>query len=137
MVRDIVTDILVLKRPSEPCTKDDRQLFKDMEDTLAANADRCAGMAANMIGVHKTALAAFLGGEIVVMVNPVITDRSKQVNEVTEGCLSLTGERPAKRFETITVEYCDKSFKRRKKTFRGFEAQVIQHEMDHFAGIII
>ena len=137
MVKEIVRDIIILKRPSVPCTKDDRQLFKDMEDTLAANAERCAGLAANMIGVHKTALAAFIGGEIVIMVNPVMTDRSKQVYEAQEGCLSLTGERSAKRYEAITVEYRDKRFKLRKKTFRGFEAQVIQHEMDHFEGIII
>ncbi len=137
MVKDIVRDILVLKRRSEPCTKDDRQLFRDLEDTLAANSERCVGIAANMIGVHKTALAAFIGDEIVVMVNPVITDRSKQVYEVQEGCLSLDGERTAKRYEAITVEFCDKKFKRRKKTFKGFEAQIIQHEMDHFEGIII
>ena len=137
MVREIVHDIIILQRPSVHCTKDDRQLFKDMEDTLAANSERCVGIAANMIGVHKTALAAYIGGEIVIMVNPVITDHSKQVYEVQEGCLSLTGERTAKRFEAITVEYCDKKFKRRKKTFSGFEAQIIQHEMDHFEGTLI
>ena len=137
MVREIVKDVLVLGRHSEPCTKNDRQLFKDMEDTLAAHADGCVGIAANMIGVHKTALAAFIGDEIVIMVNPVITDRSKQVYETEEGCLSLTGVRQTTRYEAITVEYRDKKFKLHKKTFRGFEAQIIQHEMDHFEGKII
>ncbi|MBP3272014.1 MAG: peptide deformylase [Ruminococcus sp.] len=137
MVKDIVTDILILKRKSVPADKDDRQLFTDLCDTLAANSDRCVGMAANMIGVHKTVLAAQIGNSVTLMVNPVITDHSKDMYEVSEGCLSLTGERTTKRWQVITVEYLDKNFKKKKKTLRGFEAQIVQHEMDHFEGIII
>ena len=137
MVKDIVTDILILKRRSVPADKDDAQLFTDLCDTLQANSDRCVGMAANMIGVHKTVLAAMLGNTVTLMINPVITDHSKDMYEVSEGCLSLTGERPAKRYKVITVEYLDKNFRKKKKTLRGFDAQIIQHEMDHFEGIII
>lgn len=137
MVREIVRDVLVLGRKSEPATKDDTPVIRDLLDTLAANSDRCVGLAANMIGVHKTILAAAIGGKHIAMVNPKITDRSKDTYETEEGCLSLDGVRPVKRYQFITVEYLDNRFKRKKQTFKGFEAQIIQHEMDHFEGKII
>ena len=137
MVREIVRDVLVLRRRSEPATKEDMPVVRDMLDTLAANSDRCVGMAANMIGVHKTILVAAIGGKHIAMVNPKMTDHSKEVYETEEGCLSLDGVRPVKRYQFVTVEYLDHRFKRKKQTFRGFEAQIIQHEMDHFEGKII
>ena len=137
MVREIVRDVLVLGRRSEPATKEDMPVVRDMLDTLAANSDRCVGMAANMIGVHKTILVAAIGGKHIAMVNPKMTDHSKEVYETEEGCLSLDGVRPVKRYQFVTVEYLDHRFQRKKQTFRGFEAQIIQHEMDHFEGKII
>ena len=137
MVREIVRDVLVLGRKSEPATKEDTAVVRDLLDTLAANSDRCVGMAANMIGIHKTILAAAIGGKAVAMVNQKITDHSKETYETEEGCLSLDGVRPVKRWEIITVEYLDHRFKKKKQTFRGFEAQIIQHEIDHFDGKII
>lgn len=108
-----------------------------MLDTIEANAERCVGMAANMIGVRKTILVAQIGKEYLIMVNPKIVDHSKQYYDVEESCLSLTGRRPAKRYPIIAVEYLDKKFKKKRQTFRDFEAQIIQHEMDHFEGILI
>ena len=137
MVREVVRDVLVIGRKSEPATKDDMAVVRDLLDTLAANSDRCVGMAANMIGIHKTILAAAIGGKAVAMVNPKITDHSKETYETEEGCLSLDGVRPVKRWEIITVEYLDHRFKKKKQIFRGFEAQIIQHEIDHFDGKII
>ena len=137
MVREIVRDVLVLGRKSEPATKEDTAVVRDLLDTLAAKSDRCVGMAANMIGIHKTILAAAIGGKAVAMVNPKITDHSKETYETEEGCLSLDGVRPVKRWEIITVEYLDHRFKKKKQIFRGFEAQIIQHEIDHFDGKII
>ncbi|MBQ8175582.1 MAG: peptide deformylase [Oscillospiraceae bacterium] len=137
MVREIVTDVLFLKQKSEPATKDDMQIARDLLDTVIANEDRCVGMAANMIGERKTILTAYIGNEYIIMINPVIVDKSKQFYETMESCLSLTGERPAKRYSVITVEYYDKKWKKKKQTFKEFEAQIIQHEMDHFEGIII
>ena len=137
MVREIVRDILVLGRKSEPATKDDMPVIRDLLDILAANSDRCVGMAANMIGSHKTILAAAIGGKHIVMVNPKITEHSKDEYETEEGCLSLDGIRPVKRYQFITVEYLDHRFKKKKQTFRDFEAQIIQHEIDHFSGRII
>ncbi len=137
MVREIVTDVLFLKHKSEPATKDDMQIARDLLDTVIANEERCVGMAANMIGERKTILTAYIGNEYIIMINPVIVDKSKQFYETMESCLSLTGERPTKRYNVITVEYYDKKWKKKKQTFREFEAQIIQHEMDHFEGIII
>ena len=137
MVREIVTDVLFLKQKSEPATKDDMQIARDLLDTVIANEERCVGMAANMIGERKTILTAYIGNEYIIMINPVIVDKSKQFYETMESCLSLTGERPTKRYNVITVEYYDKKWKKKKQTFKEFEAQIIQHEIDHFEGIII
>lgn len=137
MVREIVTDPILLGVKSVPATKNDINIVHDLIDTVTANAHQCVGMAGNMIGEYKTILVALIGREYVPMINPIITDHSKQSYESREGCLSLSGTRTAIRYEIITVEYLDKKFKRKKQTFRGLEARIIQHEMDHFQGIII
>lgn len=137
MVRDIVKDESVLSVRSEPATRADMQTVRDLLDTVRANEERCVGMAANMIGVHKTVLVALIGDEYVAMINPVIVDRSKETYDTEEGCLSLSGVRSVTRHRIITVEYLDRKFKRRRGIFRDFEAEIIQHEMDHFEGKII
>ncbi|MGN0665974.1 MAG: peptide deformylase [Huintestinicola sp.] len=136
MVREIVRDPIILKVRSSAADENDMQTARDLMDTLKANSDRCVGMAANMIGIHKTILAAHLGKNFVIMINPVITAKEKEY-ETEEGCLSLDGVRPAKRWSVITVEYLDENMRKKKKVLRGFDAQIIQHEMDHFSGIII
>ena len=137
MIKEIITDPIFLSRKSETATKDDRQTIIDLLDTIKANAERCVGMAANMIGVRKTILTAKIGNEYLIMVNPKIIGHSGQCYDAEEGCLSLTGQRHAKRYPVIAVEYLDKNFKKKKHTFKDFEAQIIQHEMDHFEGILI
>ena len=137
MIRQIVRDEGFLRQRSVPATRADMQIIRDLTDTLQANREHCVGMAANMIGELKTILIAQLSGEAVIMVNPVIIDRSAQSYEVQEGCLSLLGTRPATRYRVITVEYLDRKFKKRRMILRDLEAQIIQHEMDHFEGKII
>ena len=137
MIREIVKDTFFLSQKSEPATRQDQPVIQDLLDTVRANADRCVGMAANMIGERKTILVAQAGKDYLVMVNPKIVDHSRQCYETEESCLSLTGQRPVKRYSVIVVEYLDRKFKRKKQMFRDFEAQIIQHEMDHFEGIII
>lgn len=137
MVKEIVTDPIILKISSTPATEADMQTVEDLKDTLKANSERCVGMAANMIGVHKTILAAYIGKDILVMINPVITDRGGKTYESEEGCLSLTGVRKTTRSSIITVEYLDEKFRKKKRTLRNFEACIIQHEIDHFSGILI
>ncbi len=137
MKREIVTDQFFLSQKSEAATKEDLPVAADLLDTVKANAERCVGMAANMIGVSKTILVALIGKEYVIMINPKIVDRSKLIYETEEGCLSLDGVRHTTRYKAITVEYLDKKWKKQKKTYKDFEAQIIQHEIDHFEGKII
>lgn len=137
MIRQIVRDVDFLSQKSVPATRADMPIIRDLIDTLYANREHCVGMAANMIGELKTILIARLSGEAVIMVNPVITDRSAQSYEVQEGCLSLLGTRPTTRSKVITVEYLDRKFKKRRMILRDLEAQIVQHEMDHFEGKII
>ncbi|HAX73296.1 MAG TPA: peptide deformylase [Firmicutes bacterium] len=136
MIKPIVKDVFFLKQKSEPATKADEQVILDLIDTLQANIHHCVGLAANMIGVKKRILVFSVGNMIIPMVNPVILKKDKPY-ETEESCLSLTGVRPTTRYETIEVEYLDIHFKKQKQTFKGFPAQIIQHEMDHFEGIII
>lgn len=137
MIKEIVKDPIFLSQKSEKASKEDKQVITDLLDTINANAERCVGLAANMIGVRKTILVALIGNKFEIMVNPVITDHSKLTYETEEGCLSHIGERKTTRFKAITVEYLDRNFKKKKQTFKDFEAQIIQHETDHFNGVII
>lgn len=136
MIKPIVKDVLFLGEKSEVATKEDMAVVDDLIDTLRANLDGCVGLAANMIGVKKRIIVFAVGSVIVPMINPVILKKEKSyVTE--ESCLSLTGFRETTRYETIEVEYFDKSFKKQRGTFTGFVAQIIQHEVDHCNGIII
>ena len=136
MVRTIMKDQFFLAQKSEPATREDLYLAQDLQDTLAANRDRCVGMAANMIGVRKRAIIVHMGISNVVMFNPKIT-RKEGPYETEEGCLSLPGERETTRYETITVEYTDAAWKKQRATYTGWTAQIIQHECDHLEGILI
>lgn len=136
MVKEIVRDVIFLAQKSSVAVKEDVSVGEDLLDTLRANSDRCVGLAANMIGVLKRVIAVNDDGKLMVMFNPVILKSSKQF-ETEEGCLSLDGARSTKRFETIKVEFFNEKFQKRIKTFSGFTAQIIQHEIDHCDGIII
>ena len=136
MIKPICKDIFFLGQKSEPATIADKQVGKDLLDTLQAHANECVGMAANMIGVKKNIIVVNMGIMNMVMFNPVITKKAKPF-ETEEGCLSLTGVRKTTRYEEITVEYQDMSFKKHTQSFTGWTAQIIQHEVDHLRGIII
>ncbi|MGL4739888.1 MAG: peptide deformylase [Sarcina sp.] len=136
MRKDIVKNVLFLSEKSVEATKDDLSVVNDLEDTLRANLDICVGLAANMIGVKKRILVFCIGPVIVPMINPVILKKEESY-KTEESCLSLTGVRDTIRYEKILVEYYDKEFKKHKGEFTGFTAQIIQHEVDHFEGIII
>lgn len=136
MIKEIVKDVLFLEQKSELATKEDAGVITDLIDTLNANLEHCVGMAANMIGVKKRILVFTMGPMIASMVNPVILKKENPY-ETEESCLSLLGVRKTKRYETIEVEYLDRNFKKHINTFTGFTAQIIQHEIDHFEGIII
>ncbi len=136
MVREIMRDPLFLGRKSEKAAACDISVGEDLLDTLKAHSSECVGMAANMIGVLKRIIVFDCGGEYMVMYNPEIIKCSDPY-QTEEGCLSLTGRRPTKRYKNIKVKYQNSDFAVRQKTFTGFTAQIIQHEIDHCNGIII
>lgn len=136
MIRSIVRDVFFLGQKSEEATKQDFPVSQDLQDTLAANRDRCVGMAANMIGVRKRIIIVNIGFMNLVMYNPVIVKKDTPY-ETEEGCLSLDGVRKATRYQNIEVEYLDNSWKKHRDTFSGWTAQIIQHECDHLEGVII
>lgn len=136
MVSSIVRDIFFLGQKSVPATADDISVGNDLIETLEANADKCVGLAANMIGVKKNIIIANIHDSYVVMFNPVITSKEKEY-VTKEGCLSLDGERECRRYKSIEVEFHDMKWKKRRLKLSGFSAQIVQHEIDHTNGIII
>lgn len=137
MVKELVHDPILLAMKSEPATKDDLQTAQNLADTLSAHKDSCVGMAANMIGVHKRIIVFDNGGEYMAMLNPEILKKSEPY-ETQEGCLSLLGgPRKCKRYKSVKVKWQAADFQTRIKTFTGFTAQIIQHEIDHCDGILI
>ena len=136
MVREICKDEAFLAQKAESATIDDLGVAQDLLETLVAHKYGCVGMAANMIGANKRIIAFDNEGEYMVMFNPVIVKQSGTY-EAEEGCLSLTGTRHTKRFRTIKVQWQNEKFQTRLKTFTGWTAEIIQHEIDHCEGIII
>ena len=136
MIREIMRDETFLAQKTEPATPEDLPVAQDLLDTLEANKERCVGMAANMIGVNKRIIVFDNEGTYMVMFNPEIVKRSGPY-QAEEGCLSLLGTRSAKRWQSIKVRYQNEKFQERFKTFTGWTAQIIQHEVDHCEGIII
>ena len=136
MIQPIMKDPIFLAQKSAPATKEDLPVAQDLLDTLTAHKDGCVGMAANMIGISKRIIAFDNEGKYMVMFNPEIVKRSEPY-EAEEGCLSLPGTRKAKRYRSIKVQYQNAQFQTRFKTFTGWTAQIIQHEIDHCNGVLI
>ena len=136
MIREIIHDPIFLSRKSAEATADDIRIAMDLADTLRANLDRCVGMAANMIGQRKRIIAIVKGPIIITMLNPKILSRSGEY-ETEEGCLSLAGTRKTKRWQSIRLSWQDVNMKEHTGTMDGFEAQIVQHEVDHCDGILI
>ena len=136
MIREICRDATFLAQKAEPAVPADLAVAQDLRDTLAAHREGCVGMAANMIGVNKRIIIFDDQGEYQVMFNPVIVRKSGPY-EAEESCLSLTGTRRTRRFETIKVQWQNERFQTRLRTFTGWTAEIIQHEIDHCDGILI
>ena len=136
MIQPIVKDPIFLGRKSREATAEDLPIAQDLLDTLAAHKDGCVGMAANMIGQAVRIIAFDNAGSCMVMLNPEIVKCAGQY-ETEEGCLSLEGVRKTKRYRSIKVQYQNEKLQIRLKTFTGWTAQIIQHEIDHCNGILI
>ena len=137
MVRELMHDPIFLARKSEIATAADLEVARDLLDTLAFHKEGCVGMAANMIGVTKRIIAFDNEGTYMAMLNPEILKADGEY-ETEEGCLSLLGgPRKTRRFRKIKVRYQNLQLQTRIKTFTGWTAQIIQHEVDHCNGILI
>ena len=136
MIREIMRDKAFLAQKADPASLEDLPAAQDLLDTLTAHEDGCVGMAANMIGINKRIIAFDNEGSYMVMFNPEIIKKSTPY-EAEEGCLSLTGIRKVRRWKSIKVQYQNEKFQTRFKTFTGWTAQIIQHEIDHCEGILI
>ena len=137
MVRELIHDPILLSRKSTPATASDLDAAQDLLDTLLAHRDSCVGMAANMIGIYKNIIVFDNEGTPMTMLNPEII-KASDIYETEEWCLSLLGgPRKTKRYRKIKVRYQTPDFQTRLKTFTGWTAQIIQHEIDHCNGVLI
>lgn len=136
MICEICKDEFFLRLPSREATAEDMDIARNLLDTLEAHSDGCVGMAANMIGMSKRIIAFDCEGTYMVMFNPVIL-KKEGAYQTEEGCLSLSGTRQTERFQSIKVQWQNEKFQTRVKTFTGWTAQIIQHEIDHCNGILI
>ena len=136
MIKEIIHDVHFLSQKSTPATSVDIQAVRDLKATFIANSDRAAGLAANMIGIHKRIIVFGLGKLPVMMINPEIIAQDTPY-QTTEGCLSLDGVRPTQRFKHITVKFQNEQFQWQTQDFTDLIAEVIQHEIDHCNGILI
>ena len=137
MVRELIHDPIFLGRKARPAVMEDISIAHDLRETLQAYKETCVGMAANMIGEAVAIIAFYDGADISVMYNPEIL-KSEGAYDTEEGCLSLLGgPRKCRRFQKIKVRWQNEAFQTRIKTFTGWTAQIIQHEVDHCRGILI
>ena len=136
MIKPITKDPIFLAQKSVPATILDLPVAQDLKDTLEAHREGCVGMAANMIGVNKRIIIFDDHGSATVMFNPEII-KCSGAYETEEGCLSLSGVRKTRRWRQIKVQYQNERFETRLKTYTGFTAQIIQHEIDHCNGVLI
>ena len=136
MIKPITKDPIFLAQKSAPATILDLPVAQDLKDTLEAHREGCVGMAANMIGVSKRIIVFDDHGSATVMFNPELV-KCSGAYETEEGCLSLSGVRKTRRWRQIKVRYQNERFETRLKTYTGFTAQIIQHEIDHCNGVLI
>ena len=136
MIKPITKDPIFLAQKSVPATILDLPVAQDLKDTLEAHREGCVGMAANMIGLNKRIIVFDDHGSATVMFNPELV-KCSGAYETEEGCLSLSGVRKTRRWRQIKVRYQNERFETRLKTYTGFTAQIIQHEIDHCNGVLI
>lgn len=137
MIKEIIKDPEFLAQKAEECKELDPQLIQDLQDTLAAHQARCVGMAANMIGVNQRVIIIEHENQPLIMINPRLLKAAGAYRNCEEGCLCHQGLRMTKRYEKVKISYLDEAMRPKIKTFQGFSAQIVQHELDHCEGILI
>ena len=140
MIQEIIHDDAVLSVPAEPATAEDAQVAQDLLDTMASTEGYAVMLAANQIGSNK-AVIVYTGndGRPRAMFNPKIV-RAMRPQQTVEGCLSRDDETIVTRYQTITVSYdvlANGELVSRQRKFTDFEAEMIQHGIDHCKGVLI
>jgi len=150
MIKPIVTDISILKRPCVPVTKADdiKQIIVDLKETLKSHSTGW-GLSGNQIGYNKCICyirvpktinhkdKKITYGEL-VLINPKIVEKDTPLKVMDEGCLSFAGVKvTTKRFVYITVEFLDENLKPQVAAFQDYESLAISHECDHLNGLTI
>ncbi len=139
-----------LKTPSQPVkriNKDVKQLIKDLKDTMADPSVPAIGLSAPQIGVQKRVFAARMAYEEdqpdeemappTIFINPEIIEAQPEVERGFDACLSIPGMMGyTDRNVKIKVRYQDEAGKEVVSDFEGWDARVIQHEIDHLDGIL-
>src|SRR5204862_1550209 len=131
--------VLRQKSPAVPKVDDAvRRLVDDLFETM--RAAKGVGLAANPIGVARRVAVVDIGAEdppALVLINPVIVERSDEEETAEEGCLSIPeifGD--VTRAARIVVEALDQDGSRARVEASGYKARAIQHEIDHLDGIL-
>ena len=137
MVPPIVKDKFLLSQRSAPADRSDLPTAQDMVETIAAHAEECVGMAANMIGVLKRIIVFQDGSKYVVMLNPEVKWASPETYTIKEGCLCHEGAQDVTRHAAIEVEFQDLRMNKCRRKYDGITAEIIQHELDHLEGILV
>lgn len=140
MIKEIVKDPEFLSLPAEPATADDAQVAQDLLDTMASLEEDCASLAANQIGSRKAIIAYERDdGRVFVMYNPKLAAFMSPYKTI-EACLSFEVESAVKRFKTVTVAYealVDGKLEPRRTKLTGWNAEIVQHAIDHCAGKLV
>ncbi|MDO8503506.1 MAG: peptide deformylase [bacterium] len=140
-----------LRQKSKPVEKIDKKILRlidDMEKTLVAQKDpEGVGLAAPQVGEFLQIFVMRHKGKIQPVINPEIVKKSRETNEppkeqeegeyIMEGCLSLPHYYgPVERSVSVELRYLRPDGTKKNEEFRGFPAQIVQHEVDHLNGVI-
>lgn len=136
MVRELVQNPLMLNAKSVRATEEDVDVARNLIDTLQAHLDRFSGMAAVMIGERKRIIAIAKGSMVIAALNPKILSKSGEY-ETEEECPLLGKATKVVRYKTIRLLWQDGNMKEHVALLDGFQAQLVQHLIDHCDGIVV
>lgn len=112
------------------------KIAADLKDTMR-NFDFCVGLAANQINSPLAVCVVKIVDEdsSLVMVNPRVIQLSGKKDKKRESCMSVWGwAGEVERRANVEVEYCDLELQIHSSRFSGYQARIVQHEIDHLEG---
>lgn len=133
----------ILRGECAKITKIDKKLCKlldDMKDTMFTA--RGVGLAAPQIGLNIRVVVCCFNYDtdhqaVVDMINPEILEMGDEMVTIEEGCLSIPGQyKELARHKTATVKFTDRKGREQVLKLKGFNARIVQHEVDHINGYL-